>query len=167
MNNTLIIIASGFVVVFLPLGVGVFLFLSSASRQKSKKPSRSPEDKAYMVAIYAYGPDVSDMRDIAARQMSAYRDEGLISGIDDDEPIYKEAIYASLSGQNELGMINRCAVEVKRVSNADVYYFFDHLKELNIKIGQIKSIYECIKDGLSRHQAILLKLSEISLDELE
>jgi hypothetical protein len=155
MGQLFLLLAGALAILLIPLIIGIFVFRAAPWRKKERRGADF--GKAYAINIFSYESDIMDMRDIFARQMSIYRDTGRISAIGDEEPVYTGLYECTADSLKELGMIIRCAVEVKRVSADEVFYFFNSIKALKIKTKQAREIYRTLSEGLALDHAMLLQ----------
>jgi hypothetical protein len=161
----LLILCASIGLIAIPLGLGLYQFARSPKR--SGLAGIEFFDKTYQISIYAYGPDIRSLDDLTARRMSAYRDSGQIIGLSDEEPVFSHTFQPSHDNLNEFSAITRSAVEVRRVNDHDVYYFFNGIRNLTLRSPRLRGIYACIRQGTAKNQAMLLKMSVLSSDQLD
>jgi hypothetical protein len=113
-----------------------------------------------VIDIYSYDSDIREMRDLMGLHMSMYRNTGMIIGVGDDPPVYSSQCSAVADSAKELGMINRCAAEVKRMSPCEVCYFFVNIRQLNVRTSTGKEVYKCLSEGLAENHTMLLRLQK-------
>ena len=112
------------------------------------------------VTVYAYDPDVGGLEDIRAKRIGIYRDTGLITGMEDDCLVYQESLIQTKDNDHELGLIVRSATEVKRVSDKTIIYFFTRIKPLKISSNKIRTLYDCISQGLDNNRPMVLRMTK-------
>jgi hypothetical protein len=167
MKAFLLIFLIGIGLVAVPVGIGVYMFSRTAKRKNEDFFDTPFLNKVYQVTIYAFGSGIRGFDDITAKMMNVYREEGHIVNMSDEEPVCQRTIYPNRDTLAELGAITRNAVEVKRVNDREVYYFFNELRTLTLRSSRMNAVYTCMRQNVERNQAMLMKIATISADEMD
>ena len=112
------------------------------------------------ITVYAYEPEIGGLDDIKAKHIGIYRDTGVITGMEDDCTIFRDRFEQTKEHEGELSLIVRSAAEVKRVTDRTVIYFFNRIKPLNIRSGNIRVLYDCISRGLDGNKPVVLRMTK-------
>jgi len=136
-------------------------------RVKGDKPIELCEifEGSVELSVYAYDPDVSGLDDITARHIGIYRDTGVITGIENDCRVYQDSYLPTKDNDCELSLIVRSALEVKRVTDTTVLYFFTRIKPLNIRSGNIRALYDCISRELHDKKPVVLRMTRFTMGD--
>ncbi|MDR2649011.1 MAG: hypothetical protein LBB94_04755 [Clostridiales bacterium] len=137
------------------------------TRRYNRTERFSEFDNSIDITIYAYDPEINGLDDIKARHIGVYRDTGVITGIDDESPVYSESFPPTKDNDRELSLLVRSAVEVKRVTDKTVIYFFKKIRPLNIKSNSIRFIYNSISRGLDENRPVVLRMTRSAGGEYE
>jgi hypothetical protein len=143
------------------LTIPIFIFVSKYLLKNRNKPKQKPKPygNSIDVSIYAYDSDVAGLDDVKAMYLCLYRETGIISGMEDATPIYSERFFSTRDNDRELGLITHSAIEVKRVTEKTIIYFFRALRSHNIKSESVRAVYDSISRGLSNNGSVVLRLS--------
>jgi len=117
------------------------------------------------VSIYAYDSDIAGLDDIKGKYMCLYRETGVITGMEDDLPLYSERFSPTKDNDRELGIITRSAVEVKRVTEKTVIYYFKAIRSHDIKSDNVRAVYNSISRGLDNKGSVVLRLSRTNIGD--
>lgn len=123
------------------------------------------QDKYIGVEIYAFDGRIKSLDDVKGERMGIYRDTGQISGLAEDGPVFKRRVRTDKLTGDELTKILNCAVEVSRVSERTVLYFFTSIKPLTVKSPFGQSVYKCAEGNIKSGRNILCKIETISEED--
>jgi len=150
-----VVIGASFSVFALIMG---FRHLRSVKRNRHLLDSDAMEN-SIDVSIYAYEPDINGLDDIKAKYIGLYRETGVITGIEDESPVYQDSLLHTKDTDRELHLLVRSAVEVKRITDKTVIYFFKGMRPLNIKSDNIRVIYNNITNRLNDNKPVVLSMT--------
>jgi hypothetical protein len=163
MNFSLLLgIISGLSIFIIALSIGSYKMFTASKSSIVSAPIEF--NKSIAVAVYFYEKDINGLDDINAKRMGIYRDQGVIIRMEDETPILERSFYPTKENASELGQIIRSAIEVKRVTDRTVLYFFKHLKPLKVKTPRVAMIDDSINTGIEKNQPVVLKLTETDLE---
>ena len=117
------------------------------------------------VTVYDYDSEVGGLDDIKAKHIGIYRDTGVITGIDDERPVYHESFIPTVDNNRELSKIVLSAAEVKRVTDKTMLYFFKKLRPIQIKSESIRILYNCISQRLESNRPVVLRMTRSAAGE--
>jgi len=155
-----------FALLLIIISVLFIRLLRRFKREKHLRPREAAENNVD-VAVYAYDPDISGLDDVRAKHIGAYRDTGVITGIEDDCRVFQERFTQTKDNDRELGLIIRSAAEVKRLTDKTIVYYFKRIKPLSIKSGSIRVLYNCISQGLDNNRPVVLRMTKSAAGDNE
>ncbi|MDR1558320.1 MAG: hypothetical protein LBS84_01245 [Clostridiales bacterium] len=155
---------------------GAFIFIAAlglaaryliGKRRHNGDASLGESENSVDVTVYAYDSEVNGLDDIRAKRIGVYRDTGVITGIDDESPVYSERFLPTKDNDRELSLLVRGAAEVKRETDKTVIYYFKKIKPLNIKSDTIRVIYNSITRGLEENKPMVLRMTRSAEGDYE
>jgi len=153
----------GATVITIPL----FILVGKQLFKRRRKPIQQSvaSGNSIDISIYAFDSDIAGLDDIKGKYMCLYRETGVITGMEDDTPLYNKRFFPTRDNDRELGLITRSAVEVKRVTEKTVIYFFKAIRSLDIKSDNVRAVYNSISRGLDNKGSVVLRLSRTNIGD--
>ena len=158
-----LVIMLGATIITIPL----FILIGKQLMKSRRKPIQQSvaSGNSIDVSIYAFDSDIAGLDDIKGKYMCLYRETGVITGMEDDTPLYSERFFPTRDNDRELGLITHSALEVKRVTEKTVIYFFKAIRSHDIKSESVRAVYNSISHGLDNKGSVVLRLSRTNIGD--